>query len=1222
MSEAVPGEECAQPPPGKRCPKGCRRDKKSGTCQRRATKAKVAKENVGAAKLKVQPGVAIARPASAPSYLYPTLDSPTFSAEIARRKEFYDTRYEGGVKDVAAEAERLCNAGFEVAPHQMFVRNFLSLQTPYNGLLLYHGLGSGKTCTGIGVAEEMRDYLRQTGAGTANDKIIVVAAPNVQDNFRAQLFDPGKMKETAPGSKLWTMRSCTGSKYLKEVNPLATARLSKEKVVKEVQLLIRASYRFYGYEKFANLVSAMMDGIEADTPSGHRKRAALRAWAKNRLIIIDEAHNLSSSETKTKAVSRAMERLVAAAPGMRLLLLSATPAYHDPQEILWLLNLLRVNDSRARIRTRDVFLPDGSFQDTSEPGKRLTGARLLESRATGYVSFVRGENPYTFPYRIWPSQFARGNTFAVAPRPRVQVDDQPVSKALEKLDVYLVPITGFQAQAYDYAVTRMEDAGLNYTVLQTPLQCLNMTYPLSGEPLVQDGSTQPLELVSSRGLKRAMQFDTVGSASANQYVPGSFSYRPGYPAIFSADLLPDHGAKVAAVVKAARTAEGVVLVHSEYIAGGVVPLALALEEAGFARAGRAKSLFRTPPGPPLGYRGGTTSSGEAQAKYTIISGDAALSPDNAKEVRLLTQPSNADGASAKVVIISQAGAEGLDLKFVRQVHILEPWYNMSRIEQIIGRAVRTCSHRALPFPRRNVQIFLYASLLPETEVEAVDVYVYRQAESRATRTGAVSRLLKKASVDCLLNIEQMGFTVEDMDQTVLQRLGDGQEIQYQVGDRPFTAACDYMDSCKYSCSPVASLGGRMDDGKPSMDTFSETSALMNTDKVVQRIRDVFSEHYFARKPDLVRMVQVQRNYPVSLINAALTLLTTDRSERLRDKYGRTGHLVNVGDMYFFQPAELEGTRLTVGERSHPLDFKREAIVLRGSPAGVNGKGASRPGRASRKATDELEMLALQLGSLFGEAEGEGKGGAGKDLGRHTTGMRKAMDVLAEQGVSVEELAKVVESSLIERLPVDRLKTLLEQSSNERVAGSGAERARAAEGVRAWTRRNLIGGSGGAPAAIPAFSLEGGVDSFRLLVKRAAGSGWALARPEDIEDLKPAVESQRGTVLPADARLGSPMGFLYPFKSELVVFKVKDMYQPGKTGARCDQGGPTQAKTRMAELMVEKGFPPGTGLGRDQLCAHQELVLRVLTQRGEDDRTWFVPAPLALLAKVPKTSYGN
>jgi hypothetical protein len=83
-----------------------------------------------------------------------------------------------------------CNAEFELSPHQLFVRNFLSFQTPYNSLLLYHGLGTGKTCSAITVAEEMRDYLNNIGL---QKKIIVVASPNVQENFKLQLFPDNKL---------------------------------------------------------------------------------------------------------------------------------------------------------------------------------------------------------------------------------------------------------------------------------------------------------------------------------------------------------------------------------------------------------------------------------------------------------------------------------------------------------------------------------------------------------------------------------------------------------------------------------------------------------------------------------------------------------------------------------------------------------------------------------------------------------------------------------------------------------------------------------------------------------------------------------------------------------------------------------------------------------------------------------------------------------------------
>ena len=50
------------------------------------------------------------------------------------------------IKSIEEEAEKLCNSEFELLPHQMFIKNFLSNYTPYNSLFLYHGLGTGKTC--------------------------------------------------------------------------------------------------------------------------------------------------------------------------------------------------------------------------------------------------------------------------------------------------------------------------------------------------------------------------------------------------------------------------------------------------------------------------------------------------------------------------------------------------------------------------------------------------------------------------------------------------------------------------------------------------------------------------------------------------------------------------------------------------------------------------------------------------------------------------------------------------------------------------------------------------------------------------------------------------------------------------------------------------------------------------------------------------------------------
>ena len=73
------------------------------------------------------------------------------------------------------------------------------------------------------------------------------------------------------------------------------------------------------------------------------------------------------------------------------------------------------------------------------------------------------------------------------------------------------------------------------------------------------------------------------------------------------------------------------------------------------------------------------------------------------------------------MIISSAGAEGISLTCVRQVHILEPFWNYVRIDQVLGRAIRMKSHTQLPKEDRNVEQYLYLSILPNGD-NLKDVY--------------------------------------------------------------------------------------------------------------------------------------------------------------------------------------------------------------------------------------------------------------------------------------------------------------------------------------------------------------------------------------------------------------------------------------------------------------------------------------------------------------------
>jgi Cdc6-like AAA superfamily ATPase len=341
--------------------------------------------------------------------------------------------------DEEEEAEILCNAQIELAPNQQFVRNFLSVETPYNSLLLYHGLGTGKTCSAISVAEEMRDYMKQMGI---TQQIIVIASPNVQENFRLQLFDERELREIEPG--VWNIRACTGNKFIKEINPMNMKGLTRDKIVKQIQRLISSHYLFFGYNEFANYARTQASSIgisqdDAVIEESRRRKAnsgaagaaakksrnsaadvakaaemetltieslsvaKLRKLFANTLIIIDEVHNIRiTDDNRDKRVAKILYQIVQKVNNVRLLLLSGTPMYNSYKEIVWLINLMNLNDRRATIDIADVFDDRGNFRVDSD-GQEI-GKDLLVRKATGYVSFVRGENPYTFPYRIYPRE--------------------------------------------------------------------------------------------------------------------------------------------------------------------------------------------------------------------------------------------------------------------------------------------------------------------------------------------------------------------------------------------------------------------------------------------------------------------------------------------------------------------------------------------------------------------------------------------------------------------------------------------------------------------------------------------------------------------------------------------------------------------------------------------------------------------------------------------------
>ena len=104
--------------------------------------------------------------------------------------------------------------------------------------------------------------------------------------------------------------------------------------------------------------------------------------------------------------------------------------------------------------------------------------------------------------------------------------------------------------------------------------------------------------------------------------------------------------------------------------------------------------------------------------FTIISGDVPIEDRN-ELIKIFTSKENRNGKIIGVLLISSTGAQGLDLKNIRHIHIMEPFWHWSRIAQVLARGVRMDSHIELPLGERNVQPYIYLSDSPYSNVPSL-----------------------------------------------------------------------------------------------------------------------------------------------------------------------------------------------------------------------------------------------------------------------------------------------------------------------------------------------------------------------------------------------------------------------------------------------------------------------------------------------------------------------
>ena len=225
---------------------------------------------------------------------------------------------------------------------------------------------------------------------------------------------------------------------------------------------------------------------------------------------------------------------------------------------------------------------------------------------------------------------------------------------------------------------------------------------------------------------------------------------------------------------------GLHLVYSQFrTLEGIGIFSLVLEKNGFARFKLTKTsanswdidINEVDAGKPTyALYTGTETHEEREIIRNIYNGDWDFVPTNIAEQLRVKSNNNNTGDIIKVLMITSSGSEGINLRNTRFVHIMEPYWHPVRLEQVIGRARRICSHKNLPPALQTVEVFVYLMVFTAEQLESDDAIelkrkdlskiekvpvtsdqlLYEISEIKGNLTRQLTDSIKESSFDCQL----------------------------------------------------------------------------------------------------------------------------------------------------------------------------------------------------------------------------------------------------------------------------------------------------------------------------------------------------------------------------------------------------------------------------------------------------------------------------------------
>lgn len=576
--------------------------------------------------------------------------------------------------------------------HQRFLYEFMKAHndTTENvigskGLLLFHKLGSGKSISSIAISEACRKYNLEKSdmqdypvEKEYTRKVIIMSPANLrQDPWYKELSD-------------FCYSDC---KLMKEI------KKTKDKKKLE-KILEENDYHFISYNAYANNAWVKQKGEIPTRNSSGGKYNNFYSDDKNpfndSVVIIDEVHNILNTITnevdgKKSYFYKLYEELVDA-KNCKIIALSGTPIMNHPFELSFLFNLLRgknSNYSNIYFETNKEDF-DNLFFEKNELGVlKFKNRELFLRRINGLVSYFQGYDDNMFAKTIEDEVMVgfslnQGKKYLLSR----QIEMALRIKKNENLQKYSQDFSSDKA-------TLHSNMSIKSSNVVFPDYCWNKE-ELRGKNLKRNGKALNVPNV----LEKYVLKDNSGKTSKYTGIINTKTQKLDEVKAIVLNILSNDSKplniknelsnisiKMYHIMKRIEESNGPVIVYSQFEGiYGISLMAEILNQNGYENLNHIKST-------EVDKKDVLAANSKSKSKSGFFSWTGNTRNESLKDV--FNDVANKNGKLIKVFLMTGAGKEGISLRNIRQVHILEPWWNNVITKQVIGRGVRITSHNDL-----------------------------------------------------------------------------------------------------------------------------------------------------------------------------------------------------------------------------------------------------------------------------------------------------------------------------------------------------------------------------------------------------------------------------------------------------------------------------------------------------------------------------------------------